>query len=177
MLCDITWWIQLTQLFYNIIGSFAFLSIIGTIATYFVYRKQLNIATMSRCIDIYRRDFLSMKQDGNEDTLFRYIDFINEEFFYMENGFIPGDAAKEWISGMIDHVPIYSNNQNMNPLKNSLVIETKQMLAEYPRVRKVFTQSKKYDFDLAFSSDPKLLLARRAERERLIEGILSNLGM
>lgn len=163
-----------TQIFYNIFGIIGFASFVIVCFTYIVYRKQLNIMTMSRCIDRFRKDFLYLKTDHSSDKkkIFEYVDFVNEECFYFENGYIPYNAIVEWVDGMIEIMPIYCNGIVANNEQCLLAIHENQMLNKFKRVKKAFTIKNKYNFDGVYKTNTELV-----ERDKLIEEIIGNLGV
>ena len=165
--------VKYSELIYNIFAILAFGSIIWGFYSYTVNKKQLYGTTMSRCIDIYREQFIPSKLAGHEHLASDYIDFVNEELFYFEKKFIPKDIMIEWMDGMLNHVPIFKEGKIMNGTYCFYKI-TEDDLSDYPRVRKAFNIKKKYDFDTIYSTDYTQREKRRKERDQLIKEIVAN---
>ena len=162
-----------TQVVYNLFGILGFFALFVYIFTYVVYRKQLSLATMARCIDRFRKDFIYLGEEKDPDIrkVFEYLDFVNEELFYFENGYVPYFAMLEWIDGMIDMMPIIQNRKvvNMDHCIKSIV--EKALLAKFKRILIAFSLRGVYDFKNIYEK------RIQSERTRLAEEILKNLGV
>ena len=168
---------KLSQLFYNILGIIGFVSIIGVFISYIITKKQLNITTMSRCIDNYRKQFMDLKASDDVKIIRQYIDFVNEELFYFQDKFIPYEVAFEWVSGMIDFMPIIYEGENKNCNVVSQKITKNNLLEDYPRAITAFTIRKRYNYDLIHSNQHQEREKRNLERKSLITEILVNIGL
>ena len=74
--------------------------------------------------------------------MIEYIDLVNEELFYFQNGFLPRVVAEEWLDGMIDMIPIYDPYGNVLNLGYCIpIIHQRKLLDQYRfrRVRRAFT--------------------------------------
>lgn len=158
------------------------ISLLGLWIAYVQSRKQIHFSTMGKCINDYR-NFLQLRNNGNlsgDDIAAQYIDLVNEEFFYLENGYLPIDVCIEWIDGIIDYLPFYYNN-NFISSKNLVYFnnseDTIQLLNDYPRLMKAIQITDTIDFkivhDNVFAVDDRF--KRRVERNKLIYNIINNL--
>lgn len=137
-------WVNWTEIIHNITDVIAVFTILGL----FMYRtiqRQLFLATMTRLTDIYRDNYVDLKQTKDEITVKKYIDFVNEELFFMQNKYIPRPVIYEWIDGMIELIPITYNKKIWNEGLCLDIIHRKDLLKNYQRVGSTFTISKNYD--------------------------------
>jgi hypothetical protein len=160
------------ELFYY---TFAILTFMVAFYTFNVYRQQLYGAIISRCIDIYRKDFFDLSSSSNEKKCLDYIDFVNEELFYYQNSYISKKVANEWVDGMIEFLPIHYKDKIVNESNCLHQIKKLHLLQKYPRVMKSFTICKVYNYEEIYSKNPKSSIAKLAERKKLINEILSNI--
>jgi len=123
------------------------------ISLYVFYKsqKQLHFATMSRCIDIYREKYSSLSCDSEKKQCIEFVDFINEELFYLENRFVPDKVAMEWIDGMIDLVPIIINDKIINKHICLQKILEDNTFEKYRRVKNAFNLKGGINCDYVYS--------------------------
>ena len=153
-------------------------ALIFGVYSYKLTQKQLNFSVIERCISNFNKDFSSISQDSDEAFLRKYIDFVNEELFYFEKDYIPRDVAYEWIDGMIDYMPIYSDAKKefINPDKALKKINELNLLINYQRVRKAFTVKDEYKPELLYGDSVNIAYSvRRKERDDLVKEIYGNL--
>lgn len=87
------------------------------------------------------------------DKSAEYIEFVSEELFYFENGYLPLTVSIEWIDGMIDYLPFYDKNKvfiksnRLDSLKNQ--DDTIRLLRDYLRIRKAIQMQQEIDFEIA----------------------------
>lgn len=163
--------IKYIELSYHIFAIAGLISIVWTFFTLVVYRKQLYHSTLSRCIDIYRKDFTDLATQPTIENCNKYIDFVNEELFYMQNGFIPNDVSREWLYGIIIHFPVFINGVNGNPSNVSKVISDNNLLASFPRLVHSFTLKKKHNIAVIFNPESREITK---EKRGMINEILKN---
>lgn len=157
----------------------ATVSLLGLWATYLFSKKQIHFTTMEKCISNFRE--ITKFNGVSGDFSNEYIEFVNEEFFYLENDYLPLEVGIEWIDGMIDYLPFYNKNKvfiesnRLTTLKDKN--KTIQILHDYPRIRKAIQLSKNIDFEIVrisieneFDRD-----RRRKERNKIIYNVLKNL--
>ncbi len=130
--------LQYFKLFYYIFAIIGLFALIAGIRTFYVYRKQLYHTTISRCIDIYRNCYTNLAENPTPDICKRYVDFVNEELFYMQHGFISDEVAREWLYGIILHFPIFIKGKNGNPSNVASVIVENNLLKHFPRLEFAF---------------------------------------
>lgn len=84
---------------------------------------------MISCIDRYQQ-LIGDLGDATiaPDSLRKYIDLCNEEFFYFRHGYLPNEVVNEWLDGMISLMPQISENSKI----------AASDLEEYPRLRNAF---------------------------------------
>jgi hypothetical protein len=155
------------------------ISLLGLWATYVFSKKQIHFATMETCIANFREitKFTGMSNDFSSE----YVEFVNEEFFYIENDYLPLDVGIEWIDGMIDYLPFYDKNKvfiestRLTALKDKNA--TIKILHSYPRVRKAIQLSEKINFEIVHLSveNKDDREKRRKERDKIIYNVLKNL--
>jgi len=151
------------------------ITLIGLWITYRFSKKQLHFPAMAKCMNVFRE----MTKEPLSDFSEVYIELVNEEFFYIENDYIPIEVGMEWIDGMIDYLPFFDYNENfiesqkLESLRNK--IKTLEILTNYPRVSKAIHLSIDIDFDKIFNNDTKNKNERRKERDKLIFEIINNL--
>lgn len=162
------------ELTYYIFAILGFASIIWSFFTLVVSRKQLHFTVISRCIDIFRRDFSDLPLSSDEKNCLKFIDFINEELFYFHLKYIPDSVALEWIDGMINYLPVYHNGNVINSDGCLIKILENNLLINYPRVKKSFEIKSTYNFKLIFSNDSVRSENYNIERKRLVLEILNN---
>ena len=170
---------DLAEIISYIVTSF---SLIGLWFAYAFSRKQIHFTTMEKCINDYR-DWLKVSNSPGDEIALEYIDLVNEEFFYLENSYLPLEVSIEWIDGMIGFLPFYSKN---NEFIKSTVLDamkeedwTNNLLYEYPRVLKAIQIKKDIDFEKVKLGiiDKESRNLRKREREKLIYEIMTNLNI
>jgi hypothetical protein len=67
-----------------------------------INRKQLHLATLNRCIDVFRNMSGMRSLQSSATDVHNYIDFVNEELFYIQHKYLPKVVALEWLDGMLD---------------------------------------------------------------------------
>ncbi len=161
-----------------IITSF---SLIGLWITYALSRKQIHFSTMEKCTNDFRNIVLLKDEKTQEDLIWQYVDLVNEEFFYLEKGYLPIEVCIEWIDGMIDYLPFYNSDGNFEESGNLPLINDehfiKVLMANYPRILRAIQLKEKIDFKAIHTSpiseeDRKI---RFKERNKLIFLIISSL--
>lgn len=157
------------------------ISLIGFLLAYAMSKKQVHFMTMDKCIRDFREIVLGNAATDKQFAK-RYIDLVNEEFFYIQNGFIPLDVAIEWIDGMIDYLPFYTHNNQFVPSIGITDFKseetTKKILDGHTRVLKAISLGKPIQFEIVNRKlNNKDKLAIRKERGRLIYSILKNLNL
>jgi hypothetical protein len=156
----------------------AIISLVGFWYSYLFSKKQIHFPVMEKCISTFR-EMTKPTGMGNDYSL-DYIEFVNEEFFYLENDYIPLQVGIEWIDGMINYLPFFYEKQFIESNRLQILKEkdrTKKILHDYPRVRKAIQLKKDIDFSKIHLSidDKKDRKTRRKERDKLIYEILNNL--
>ena len=159
------------ELSYYICAIVGLLSFVWGFFTLVVYRKQLYHSTLSRCIDTYRKDFTDLATKSTVENCKKYIDFVNEELFYMQHGFIPNDVSREWLYGIILHFPVYANRVNGNPSNVSKVISDNNLFSGFPRLVHAFNLKGKHPFADIYNPETKVIT--QAKRS-MVDEILKN---
>ena len=156
-------------------------SLLGLWATYISSKKQIHFTTMEKCVSNFKE---IIKCSGSQsDKSAEYIEFVSEELFYFENGYLPLAVSIEWIDGMIDYLPFYDKNKvfiksnRLDSLKNQ--DQTIRHLRDYPRIRKAIQMREEIDFEIAHVSienenDREM---RRQERDKIIYTVIMNLNI
>ena len=156
------------------------LSLVGILLTYVMSMKQINFSTMQKCITDFRN--IIKENDGKEKTL-HYIDLVNEELFYIENGYLSLDVAIEWVDGMIDFLPFLIKDKNVEPSLKFKLFDTHEnithYLKDYPRVRRAISLKRDIEFEkvrnfINYKEDKSEL---KNERDELIFQIITNLKL
>jgi len=166
-------WLEIGSNFITII---AFIVILFTYKALIISKKQLNLETITRCIDYYRNHFLGINiQSTDLYELKSYLDFVNEEMFYIENEYIAEKVAIEWLDGMIDVLPIFKDDIVLNDNYCNKVIYKKELLNPNPRIKRAFTLNREYNFTLVYSQNIDNYEDKKKIREKLIKEVLKNL--
>jgi hypothetical protein len=168
---------DLAELISYVIAS---VSLIGIWIAYAHSKKQIHFSAMDKFVKDFR-DFQISGSDLEDERAFEYIELVNEEFFYMENGYLPIEVCIEWIDGMIDYLPFYDKHNNFISRSNLSVLKEEDyannLLYLYPRVFKAIKLDKKIDFDKIYLGTIKKENRKIREKERndLIYLIITNL--
>lgn len=157
------------------------LSLSAIYFSYFHSKKQIHFTTIEKCINDYRSLYHKYEEKyNNPKFLDQYLDLVNEELFYIENGYLPKEVAEEWIDGMIDYLPFIMKGNFISSLKfvqfdNQL--NTEKQLFSFPRILKFITISIDFDFEKIYLplSTRENLEYRNKERMRLIKHLRKNL--
>ncbi|MEL6674111.1 MAG: hypothetical protein AAFR61_18040 [Bacteroidota bacterium] len=124
----------------TIIGGIA---IVAAVRSYSVSQKQLNFSALESCIRRFREDFSDLSESSPEEQSLDYLEFINEELFYFEHGYLPFHIADDWLERMLSFLPVYGPDGNivLQPIYSLPGLEEHKWLDKYSfrRVRKVFT--------------------------------------
>jgi hypothetical protein len=157
------------------------ISLFGLWVSYLLSKRQIHFSVMEKCIRDFRDFEKSASKLSELNRAKQYIELINEEFFYLENNYLPVVVSIEWIDGMIDYLPFILGNGKFiksNDLKELDSIEkTNKLLKNYPRVRKVIQINTSINFEwihLAVDDESKRQL-RQKERDKLIFSMITNL--
>lgn len=158
----------------------ASVSLGGIFYSYIFSKKQIHFSTMEKCTTDFRNIVSKQTTTNNEDLAWQYIDLVNEEFFYLEQNYLPMTICIEWIDGMIDYLPFYNNGELEDSSKLSMLNESAfldEMIKDYPRVKKAITLKTNINFNYVkiFPSNEEENTLRFAERNTLIYTIISNL--
>ncbi len=129
-------------------------------STYRLNKNQFSFAVMTSCIDRFQKVMAQLKstdEDLRSEALQRYVDLCNEELFYFKNNYLPEEVVNEWIEGMIFYLPHFDesgNNLNHDPIADEIV--EKDLLKDYPRIRKALSVREPYPLNTEDSSTPSV---------------------
>lgn len=157
------------------------ISLLGLWATYIFSKKQIHFTTMEKCVSNFRE--ISKWKGMPCDISAEYIEFVSEEFFYLENDYLPLKVSIEWIDGMIDYLPFYDKNKvfiesnRLDTLKDQN--NTVRLLRDYPRIRKAIQMRQEIDFKIVHISieNENDREKRRQERDKIIYSVIKNLNI
>jgi len=157
------------------------ISLLGLWATYIFSMKQIHFTTMEKCVANFRE--ITKLTGLASDKSFEYIEFVSEELFYFENGYLPLKVSIEWIDGMIDYLPFYDKNKvfiksnRLDTLKDQ--DKTIRLLRDYPRIRKAIQMRENIDFETVHISieNENDREKRRQERDKIIYRVIKNLNI
>ena len=142
-----------------------------------INRKQLHLATLNRCIDEFRKMPNVKSQHASEKDVLSYVDFVNEELFYIQHKYLPEIVAFEWLDGMIDYFPITNKRNeilNVGNCVSQLEIKRDFFLKDYPRLKKTFSVKNDYDFVVVYNKDPERQSLRILTRKKIVQEIYKN---
>ena len=96
---------EISTLIAALIG--AMVGVLTFIITQRFNRRKLNVEITRKCIE----DFRNIVEGGrirveNADD---YLGLLNEELFYIRNKMILGNLGNEWLSNVINHLPVFVN--------------------------------------------------------------------
>jgi len=163
----------------DILKILGLVSFILGIYSFNINRKKLNFSVLQSCVTRFHDfiDVIDSEKPAPKD-LRKYVDFVNEELFYIQNDYLPQEVCEEWIDGMIDTMPIYnSKGEWLNPTKSgeadacTTTIHEENLLQNFSRVKNAFTV-KSLNVENIYSLNS--ILEKKA-RKNLIKIILKNL--
>ncbi|TDW52722.1 hypothetical protein EV144_1011414 [Flavobacterium sp. 270] len=157
------------------------ISLLGLWATYIFSQKQIHFATMEKCVSNFKE--ITKWSGLQSDISPAYIEFVSEEFFYFENGYLPLEVSIEWIDGMIDYLPFYDKNKvfvksnRLDSLKSQE--QAIRLLRDYPRIRKAIQMHGEIDFEIAQISieNESDREKRKQKRDKIIYTVIINLNI
>ncbi len=149
---------------------FAAGAIVLAAVTYAVHRKQLNFEVITSCTARWQEIMPDLERavsggDPDGEVAERYVDLCNEELFYFMEGYLPKEVAREWLTGMVFHLPHYQGkfeNEDRPEAFSDMV--SPELLKGYPRLNGVFNLDRAYD--------PR----QDSEREALVDEIEGKIG-
>jgi hypothetical protein len=109
----------------KLFGILSSIAVIFGIISLYLSKKQLHVTTMRHCIGDYRRIFrdqqkialkINVPKSEQPDAQILKMDIlglVNEELFYIQEGYIPKDISLEWISSMLDYLPVLDAKGNV----------------------------------------------------------------
>ena len=155
------------------------ISLLGLWAAYSSSKKQIHFATMEKCVSNFKK--ITKRSGVPVDKSAEYIEFVSEELFYFENGYLPLAVSIEWIDGMIDYLPFYDKDKafiasnRLDPLKSQ--DQAIKLLQDYPRIRKAIQMREAIDFEIVHISieNETDREKRRQERDKIIYAVIMNL--
>ena len=159
-------------------------SIIVGIYSYSISQKSLNLSVLQSCITRFQtlaEELNGEKPDPN--IIEKYIELVNEELFYMANGYLPKEVQMEWLDGIINYIPLYSESEtgsieNINPSRIAQEIENKKLLGNYYRIQSAFTIKNisqiihPFKKELIYKSSGEI---RNQVRRKIMKKIIQNL--
>jgi len=140
---------------------------------------------MTKCINDFR-EIEKEKLNRSDDIIAKnYIDLVNEEFFYVENSYLPLEVSIEWVDGMIDYLPFISIEGEFRKSESFKIFDnlntTNKLLMNYPRVFKAIKLRCEINFESIHSNitieDEGAQKLRKLERDKLIFQMISNLNI
>jgi hypothetical protein len=87
------------------------ISLPGLILSITFSKKQIHFSAMEKCIRDFRDFETSITKLDEFVRAKQYIEIVNEEFFYLEEKYLPLVVSIEWIDGMIDYLPYPSEKR------------------------------------------------------------------
>lgn len=156
----------------------AIMSLVGFWYSYIFSKKQIHFPVMEKCISTYRE--MTKWKGFDTDYSLEYVEFVNEELFYLENDYLPLQVGIEWIDGMLDYLPFFYEKNFIESNRLRILKEkdkTEKILHDYPRVLKAIQLKKEIDFSKIHLviDDKKDRKTRKKERDKLIYEIVNNL--
>lgn len=154
-------------------------SLVGIWWAYISSKKQIHFTTMEKCVSNFKK--ITKRSGVPIDKSAEYIEFVSEELFYFENGYLPLVVSIEWIDGMIDYLPFYDKDKvfiasnRLDPLKTQ--DQAIRLLRDYPRIRKAIQMREAIDFEIVHISIENEIdrEKRRQERDKIIYAVIMNL--
>ena len=162
---------------------FEFIKLIGilfAVRAFVINKKLLYLSTINNCVNQFRQT-PSIKKDSTDiDSIANYIDLVNMELFYFQYNYLPKEICDEWLDGIINVMSLFDKHGNVlnsEYVNASLVNNHAQLLANFPRIRKVLTVSAKYDINLLYSQNVENTRYRQTLRRKLILELMGNLKL
>lgn len=99
---------------------FSFLSILYSLRSVQLSRKQLNFAAIISCTEPFQTIISELKSSNTSvemGAVKRYVDLCNEELFYFKHNYLPNEIVDEWLEGMIYYLPhLTEDGQNLKKM-------------------------------------------------------------
>jgi hypothetical protein len=101
-------------------------------------KKEVHFSTVQKCIDDHR-DILRNQQRCktkpnkiNEQLILvrDHLGLVNEELFYMKNGYLPKNLSQDWLMHMINFIPLYKGLDEKKPI-NEISIKRSRELGQF----------------------------------------------
>ncbi len=159
------------------------ITIICAIVGLYYNKKQIQFNTMSKCVDAYRKIVRRQQRRKcrKKQSMINALDhlgLVNEELFYIQEKYLPNDAAFRWLKNIIYFVPIYST---YGELANKLLLKNAVELKDiYPKHKKEYLASaSKFSYiktylNIRKSESP--ISGRQKDIENVAFEILENMG-
>lgn len=120
------------------------------------FRHELTLKCIERYQDIVKNDVLT------HDQVNIYLGFMNEELYYIQHGLVDRRMGKEWLSNMINYLPIFSrDDKSPIPVNQELLERTSSMFADpqcwdilfrYTRIRSaIYIEGTMADYTFTFA--------------------------
>lgn len=147
---------------------------------YFSYMrsiKVLNFNIITSCNSRFNElvDDLYIKP-LNQKLIRQYIDLCHEQLFYYKKGYFKEEEIiKEWIDGMIDFLPIYSQGQCVNSefSTHAKYIDSNHFLDNYSKLKKYFTIGDKFPIEKYYQEEN---VERKTKmKDKLVNVIMENI--
>lgn len=101
-------------------------------------KKEVHFSTVKKCIDDHRNILRKQQtyipnenETVNENELCilvkDHLGLINEELFYMKNGYLPKELSLDWLKDMILFVPIYIEAKKGEPINEEDIKNSKEI--------------------------------------------------
>jgi hypothetical protein len=98
-------------------------------------KKEVHFSTVQKCIDDHR-DILRNQQrcktnpnEVNEQLILvrDHLGLVNEELFYMKNGYLPRKLSKDWLMHMINFIPLYKGLDQKKPINEISIKRSREL--------------------------------------------------
>lgn len=158
---------------------FSIIGIIGLILFFLDFRrnsKKTQFEIISSCVQRFHNIAIKLGDKSDDYDIIAYLELVNEELFYFENKMLPYLVAEEWISGMIDYLPIFnSKGEILND--GNFVSNIEKFIYNYPRIVNTFTISmdKIVNEYIYIKSDFQNVHTKYSKRKYIVNLILNNL--
>lgn len=154
--------------------------------TLLVHQRQLNFEVIASCTERFQKIMVDM---DSKDEVARgraergYVDLCNEQIFYFQNGYLPGEVMEEWLDGMVYRLPLWKAPEAEEVHPEHAGQMGKGLFEEYSRIREAFAVDEPCDLE---SPGERRALVRRLRRrvepkygvrplvERLVDYVTGN---
>lgn len=178
--------LELTTTLISVVTS-ATISITGILLARWFDVRRYGLEFTRRTVENYR-DIVGPEGRITEKNYLAYLGILNEELYYVKHGYkIPSYALNDWISNMIDQLPVFTRDGGGHKIINERYLQATgsyfadrehwPVLARYPDIIRLLMVADQSDL-VFFDTFPEIfnqVKQIRAEKQHVVAEIRRNL--